>query len=88
MSTQTTTISVRLPVSVKKDLVELSELSGRSQSSLAAFAISSYVAHDLDICRKIKEGMDSVARGEVYTHEEVMERAQAVIDGYAKRQVG
>ena len=87
MSTQTTTLSVRIPVSVAQDLAELSRLTKRSKSALAAHAIAAYVKHELDICRKLQEGLDSIERGETYSTEEVMERAQAIIDGYATRQV-
>jgi len=89
MSTQSTTLSIRIPVSVKEDLAELADLTGRSQSALAAYAIKAYVAHEIDICRKIQEGLDDVKAGRVIPHEEVMAKAQAIIDSkYAKRKLG
>lgn len=88
MNTQSTTLTVRVPIKLKQDLAELSKLTNRSQSALAAHAIKAYVKHELDICRKLQEGLESIERGDMLSTEEVMEKAQKIIDGYAKRQVG
>ena len=73
---------------VKEELAELSDLTSRSQSALAAHAIKAYVKHELDICRKLQAGLESIERGDTLSTEEVMAKAQKIIDGYAKRQVG
>ncbi|WP_026942676.1 CopG family ribbon-helix-helix protein [Hellea balneolensis] len=89
MSTQSTTLSIRIPVSVKEDLAELSQLTGRSQSALAAHAIELYVNRELDICRKLQEGLDDIKAGRTVPHEEVMAKAKAIIDSkYATRKMG
>jgi predicted transcriptional regulator len=89
MSSQSTTLSVRIPVKIKDDLAELAKLTGRSQSALAAHAIKCYVEHELKICRMLQEGLDDVKAGRVIPHDEVMKKAQAIIDRkYAKRKVG
>lgn len=74
MSTQSTTVSVRLPKTVESDLAKLAGHTQRSKSFLAGKAISAYVANELEIIEGIKRGIEDVKNGRVTSHEKAMER--------------
>ncbi len=71
---ETTTITVRLPLTSKRELEELSELTKRSKSFLAGHAIQTYVAQELEICRGIQRGIEDFENGRTVSHAEAMKR--------------
>ncbi len=82
-------MTVRIPVELAENLEELTGYTERSKSFLAAKAITAYVAHELNICRMIQEGIDDIEAGRVHDHEDVMADAMAIIESKrAKRKVG
>ena len=76
-----TTITVRLPLSVAEDLDELVGLTARSKSYLASKAIEAYVNRELEICRAIQEGVDDIEAGRVVSHEEALKRLSLAAKG-------
>lgn len=74
MSTQSTTVTVRLPKTVEQDLAKLAGHTQRSKSFLAGQAIAAYVARELEICEGIQRGLDDIEAGRVISHEEAMKR--------------
>ena len=79
---ETTTLSVRIPISLDGDLTELATHTNRSKSYLAGQAIKAYVAHELKICRMLKEGLDDLEAGRTHSHEDVMAEVDDIINKY------
>lgn len=74
MSSQSTTLSVRLPQALKTKLSALSKETQRSNSFLAAKAIEDYVARETEIMDGIKRGIADMKAGRTTSHEEAMAR--------------
>jgi predicted transcriptional regulator len=74
-----TTLTIRLPEKVKRQLGKLAESTQRTKSFLAGEAISSYVARELEIIEGIKRGLKAMEEGRVVTSTEVRRRTQATI---------
>ena len=66
-----TTITIRLPVAVRRRLDRLARATARSRSFLAADAIADYVKTQEWQLQRIREGLASVKAGRVVPHEEV-----------------
>jgi predicted transcriptional regulator len=71
MSTQTTTLSVRLPRSLKRKLERLAASTSRSPSWLAADAIATYVDLHAWQVGAIEEGVADADAGRLVDHEDV-----------------
>ena len=83
--TETTTMTIRVPVAIKKKFDRLAEVSQRSRSYLAAEALEIYVDQELAICEGILRGIEDVRAGRVVPHEQVVAETQAIIDAaYAR----
>ena len=67
----TTTVTIRLPVTVKRRLDRLARSTARSRSWLATSAISDYVRLQEWQLRRIREGLAAVKAGRVVSHEKV-----------------
>jgi predicted transcriptional regulator len=84
-----TTLTIRLPPGVKDRLGQLAESTQRSEASLAGEAIAEYVARELAIVEKIKQGLEDVRAGRVVPHDEAMQQIRATIAKIAQeRKVG
>lgn len=68
---ETTTITVRVPVSIKEQLNQLAEATHRSKSWLAAEALSRYVELNAWQVAEIRNGLQEAERGEFAAEEEV-----------------
>ena len=67
----TTTITIRLPVTVKRRLDRLARSTARSRSFLVADAIADYLRSQEWQVQRIREGLADVQAGRVIPHEEV-----------------
>jgi len=74
MSLQSSTLSIRLPQSVKTRLTALAKETQRSNSFLAAKAIEDYVNRESEIIDGIKRGIADMEAGRTTSHEEAMKR--------------
>lgn len=68
-----TALTVRVDVVVKRQLENLAKKTGRSQSFIAAEAISAYLDVNEWQIAGIKRAIDSIDRGEGIPHERVKE---------------
>jgi len=75
-----TTMTIRVSAAVKEKLGRLAQDTRRSQSHLAAEAVSAYVDRELDIIDGIQAGLADVAAGRVVSHEEAMAEIYNVIE--------
>ena len=66
-----TTITIRLPVAVRRRLDRLARATARSRSYLAADAIADYVKTQEWQLQRIREGVADLRAGRVIPHEEV-----------------
>jgi len=80
-----TTMTIRLSAELKEKLGRLADGTRRSQSYLAAEAVSAYVERELAIIEGIQRGLADVAAGRVTPHDEVMDRVDALIAEARKR---
>jgi len=78
--TETTTMTIRLDADVKKKLGRLAKHTQRSNSFLAAEAVSAYVDRELEIVEGILRGLEDVKAGRVVSHEEVERDFDAMIE--------
>lgn len=69
----TTTITVRLPVDTRKDLEALAKSTGRNRTTLAAEAITRFVAQQRWQIAQIEEGIRAVDADEIATDEQMNE---------------
>jgi predicted transcriptional regulator len=76
----TSVITVHVNAETNDKLRRLANATGRSLSHLAAEAISTYVARELEIIEGIQRGLDDVRAGRVVPHEEAMAEAYAIIE--------
>ncbi|MHB1101394.1 MAG: CopG family ribbon-helix-helix protein [Devosia sp.] len=77
--TDTTTITVRVPVEIKQKLDRLAEATKRSRSYLAAEALEVYVRSELEIVEGILEGLADFEAGRYVTHEEVVAESEKLL---------
>jgi predicted transcriptional regulator len=68
----TTTMTVRLPVELKKRMERLARSTSRSRAWLAVDAIETYVSLNEWQVQAIKEGIADADAGRVVPHDEVM----------------
>ncbi len=87
MSTQSETVTIRMPSETKARLEELARHTRRSKSFLAGEAIADYVDRELAIVEGIKRGLADLEAGRTTPHEEVKRRIAATIERVAKRSV-
>ncbi|MDF1834995.1 MAG: hypothetical protein P1U62_08955 [Alteraurantiacibacter sp. bin_em_oilr2.035] len=64
-----TTVTIGLPIEVHDKLARISAITQRNLASLAAEAVSDYV----------KQHLDDIRAGRVFSHEEVMAEMQAIV---------
>ena len=76
-----TTLTVHLTAETKVQLARLAGHTKREQSFLGAEAITGYVARELAIVDAIELGRADVRAGRETPHDEVMRRAQAIVEG-------
>lgn len=81
-----TTMTIRVPMDVSDKLSRLARGTDRSRSYLAAAAVSAYVDRELAIIEGIQQGLADVEAGRVFSHEEVMAEADAIIAEARKAQ--
>ena len=72
MPQNTTTLTLRLDLSLKADLDRLAGQTHRTKSFLAAHAIKDYVASELLIIDGIKKSQEDYRAGRTASHDEVM----------------
>ena len=77
--TASTTLTVRLPATLKDRLGKLAEQTRRTKSFLAAEAIARYVGRELEIVAGIERGLDDMKAGRVVPHEDVVADIEATI---------
>jgi predicted transcriptional regulator len=75
-----TTLTVRLPQEVKDQLARLSRTTKRTNSFLAAEAISSYVARETQIVEGIKRGLADMEAGRLVPHADAMKEIDDLIE--------
>ncbi len=66
--TDSATITVRLPASLKQDLGKLAERTKRTRSFLASEAIAGFVERELRIVEGIEQGLADLREGNVVGH--------------------
>jgi predicted transcriptional regulator len=76
----TATLVVRLPSEVKDQLGRLSRTTKRTNSSLAAEAIASYVTRETEIVAGIMRGIADMKRGRLVLHKAAMGEIADLID--------
>ena len=74
MSTQSTTLSIRIPENTKARLSALAQDTQRSNSFLAAKAIEEYLEREAEIMDGIKRGLADMEAGRTTPHDEAMVR--------------
>lgn len=85
MSTQSETVTVRMPSETKARLEELARHTRRSKSFLAGEAIADYVERELAIVKAIERGLADVEAGRVVPHEEAIRRLRSTIERASER---
>lgn len=70
----TTTISVRIPMQMRKRLEQLADATGRTKSYLAAEALQAYIEREAWQVAAIRRGMEDADRGDFATDEEIRRR--------------
>ena len=78
--TDSTTMTIRLDSDVKEKLGRSAEHTKRSNSFLAAEAVSAYVDRELEIVEGIMRGLEDVKAGRVVPHEQAMDELDAIIE--------
>ena len=79
MSTQSETVTIRMPSETKARLEQLARHTRRSKSFLAGEAIADYVDRELAIIEGIERGLADMDAGRVTPHAEAMARMRASI---------
>ncbi|MFI4997639.1 MAG: CopG family ribbon-helix-helix protein [Hyphomicrobiales bacterium] len=74
------TLTVRLSQEVKDQLAQLSQSTRRTRSFLAAEAISSYVAREIQIVEGIKRGLADMKAGRLVAHADAMTEIANLIE--------
>lgn len=79
MSTQSETVTIRMPSETKARLEELARHTRRSKSFLAGEAIADYVERELAIIEGIERGLADMEAGKVTSHADAMARLRRTI---------
>jgi len=82
-----TTLTVRLPLQVKKRLGRLAGHTKRTKSYLASEAIADFVDRELAMLEGIKLGLEDMHAGRVVPHKAAMRRLRATVARTAKATV-
>jgi len=77
---ETTTITVRIPVTLKAKLDRLADITKRSRSYLSAEALEIYTRYELEIVEGILEAIASDDAGKGIPHEQVMAEMREMIE--------
>lgn len=75
-----TTMTIRVPITLHDKLARLAQGTKRSRSYLAAEALATYVDRELSIIEGIQHGLSDVAAGKVIPHDEAMADLHAIVD--------
>ena len=75
-----TTLTIRVSPELKEKLGKLAAVTRRSNSFLAAEALSAFVDRELEIMAGIMEGIEDMENGDLVPHEEAMAQLNAVIE--------
>ena len=84
--TDSTTITVRVPVELRDKLDRLAQATERSRSYLAAEALQLYVESELEIVEGILEGIADFEAGRFFTHEQVVALSERMFDEIYEKQ--
>lgn len=74
------TLTLRLPATLKERLGVLAEKTRRTRSFLAGEALADYVERELAIIEGIQQGLDDMRAGRVVPHEDAMRRIRQTIE--------
>ena len=74
-----TTLTIRLTPAAKEQLSQLARVTHRSESFLAAEAISKYVSRETEIVAGIERGLADRKAGRLVPHGEAMARLEKTI---------
>lgn len=85
-TTETTTLTIRLPVSLNDKLVTLAERTRRSRSFLAGEALSAYAKREFAIIEATERGIADGEAGRVTPHDEAMAQIFQTIEEVAGKQ--
>jgi predicted transcriptional regulator len=83
---QSATVTVRLPQTLKDQLAVLSERTRRTSSFLAGEAIAAYVQRELEIIAGVEQGVEDMRNGRLVDHADAMAEVDAAIDAVLKGQ--
>lgn len=78
------TFSVRLPAEQTQFLDKMAKETDRSRNKIISGAVARMMENYAYVTRLVEEADKDFAEGRVVSHEEVMRRTQAVIDGGRK----
>lgn len=81
-----TTMTIRVPVTLHDKLARLAQGTKRSRSYLAAEALTAYVDRELSIIEGIQQGLADVTAGKVIPHDKAMADLHAIIDAAERGQ--
>ncbi len=82
---ESTTMTVRIPLQVRESLERLAGHTKRSKSFLAGEAIAAYVAQELAIVEGIERGREDVRAGRLIPHDEAMARLRATVERASRK---
>lgn len=85
MSTQSETVTIRLPSETKARLEQLARHTRRSKSFLAGEAIADYVERELAIIEGIERGVADMEARRATPHAEAMARLRASIEDASRK---
>lgn len=79
MTSETDTLTIRLPAATKEQLGKLAVRVNRTKSYLAGEAIAAYVARESEIVAGIERGLADMKHGRVVPHAEAMARLRKTV---------
>jgi predicted transcriptional regulator len=80
------TLALSIPEPLENRLVELARRTGKSESALAAQAITAFVDRELATVEAIQRSQRALEAGQVVNHDEVMREAYEIIERAKQRQ--
>jgi len=80
-SSQSTTVTLRLPRALQQRLAQLAGHTQRSKSFLAREAITAYVEQQLAIVEGIERGLSDIQAGHTVTHDDASKRIYRAANG-------